>query len=118
MNNPNTLIPDDRTVAEYLTDMFDASNLRQVEIAETLGYRPNIVTMWKQGRTAFPLYQVKGLADMLGIDPFELHCRCLREYQPRAWLSIEPMYLERLCHTTGPTPSFSGSSAWNATPLG
>jgi transcriptional regulator with XRE-family HTH domain len=54
-----------------------------MEIAEELGLdNPNIITMFKQGKTKVPLERVPALAKVLGIDPSMLMRKAMEEYCP------------------------------------
>lgn len=57
-------------LANFLIDRLAELDLTNQEIADTLGYqRPNIISMWKAGRTKFTLDNVFPMADLLKVDP-------------------------------------------------
>ena len=61
----------------------------QIEIAEALGYdRPQIITMFKQGRTRVPLNKIGPLARALGADPARMMRLALEEYSKETWEAI------------------------------
>lgn len=77
------------TVAEYLTQLIDLSDKSQIEIANDLGYeKPNIITMFKQGRTKVPLTKVAPLAKSLGVDPVHMLRVVMHEYAPDTWEAL------------------------------
>jgi hypothetical protein len=68
---------------QHLEDLINRSDLKQFEIAEELGYEyPNIITMFKQGKTKVPIEKIPLLAKILKIDPNALLMKYLREYDP------------------------------------
>jgi transcriptional regulator with XRE-family HTH domain len=55
---------------EYLEDVINASNIKQLDMAERLGFaKPNIITMFKQGKTKVPLEKIPSFAKVLNLDP-------------------------------------------------
>lgn len=79
-----------QSVAEYLADQIDQSPKSQLEIAQEAGFdTPNIITMFKQGKTKIPLIRVGPLAIALGINPRHLLRRVLEEYMPETWHAVE-----------------------------
>ena len=57
------------SVAEYLTQQIAVSGVSQKNLADQLGYdKPNIITMFKQGKTKVPLNKIAPIAKILGID--------------------------------------------------
>lgn len=57
-------------MANWLNDNIDtlSGGKTNEELAEELGYeRPNIISMWRTGRTRVPLDRVPKLADALGV---------------------------------------------------
>lgn len=79
-----------QSVAEYLADQIDQSPKSQSEIAQEAGFdTPNIITMFKQGKTKIPLIRVGPLAIALGINPRHLLRRVLEEYMPETWHAVE-----------------------------
>lgn len=78
------------SVAEFLTLKIDNSDKSQSEIASELGYpNPNIITMFKQGRTKVPVPKVPAIAKALDLDPLLLMKIVLSEYSPDTWAAIE-----------------------------
>lgn len=72
-----------KSVAEFLAHQIRTSGKSQVEIARELGYdKPNIITMFKQGKTRIPLDKVGTLAKALEIDPALLLKKVMGEYMP------------------------------------
>lgn len=60
---------------DRLTDMTNE------EIADKLGYsRPNIISMWRTGRTRIPLDRLKPLSDILGVEMITLLPLWLEQY--------------------------------------
>ena len=54
---------------EYLNDAINSSGIKQSEMAETMGFdKPNIITMFKQGKTRVPLHKVAEFAKILKLD--------------------------------------------------
>ena len=79
-----------QSVAEYLADQIEKSPKSQLEIAAEAGFEtPNIITMFKQGKTKIPLNRVGPLAIALGINPRHLLRRVLEEYMPETWHAVE-----------------------------
>ena len=56
-------------MAAWLNDNLDTlTNMTNEELADKLGYvRPNIISMWRTGRTRVPLDRLPKLADILGV---------------------------------------------------
>lgn len=78
------------TVAEFITHQIRVSGKSQVEIASEMGYdKPNIITMFKQGRTRIPLDKVGPLAKALGIDPALLLKKVMGEYMPDTLAALQ-----------------------------
>lgn len=78
------------SVAEFITRHIHVSGKSQVEIASELGYdKPNIITMFKQGRTRIPLNKVGPLAKALGIDPALLLKKIMGEYMPETFAALQ-----------------------------
>jgi len=69
------------TVAEYITEIVDKAPIPQTEIAERLDYiRPNIVSMWKSGKTPIPFEKVEPLARLTRTEPRRLMKLVINEY--------------------------------------
>ncbi len=78
------------TVAEFLTRQIRMSGKSQVEIASAIGYdKPNIITMFKQGKTRVPLDKVGSLAKALEIDPALLLIKVMGEYMPDTLAALQ-----------------------------
>lgn len=78
------------TVKDFLTKMIEASGLKQVEIADRIGYeKPNMITMLKQGKTRVPPNKVPLLANALGIDKLHFLRIVMQEYHPEIWEVVE-----------------------------
>lgn len=78
------------TVAEFITHQIRVSGKSQVEIAQELGYtKPNIITMFKQGKTRIPLDKVGPLAKALEIDPALLLKKVMGEYMPDTLAALQ-----------------------------
>jgi transcriptional regulator len=92
------------TVAEFLTKQIDLAvkyGKTQTEIAKELGYeKPNIITMFKQGRTKLPLPKVVPLAKSLGIDPVHMLRIVMAEYSPDTWEVLEEIVGQKLVSTS------------------
>ena len=80
------------TVAPFLDVQIAVSDLPQKDIAAALGYdNPNVITMFKQGRTKLPLNKVGPLARVLGIDPVHLLRLVMAEYWPDTWKELQDL---------------------------
>lgn len=78
-----TKIHADSAVARLLTDWFNETTKLQTEIADEIGLaRPNVLAMFKQGRSKLPINHVVKLATSLGKNPEELMDVVLEEYHP------------------------------------
>ena len=68
----------------------------QIEISKETGLqKPNIITMFKQGKTKIPLAKSGALAKALEMDALHLMKLCLEEYQPETWEVIKP-YMDQV----------------------
>jgi transcriptional regulator with XRE-family HTH domain len=78
-------------VIERLLDQLRAtSGKTQREVATEIGYEnPNIITMFKQGRTRVPLNVVGPLAEALEVSPAYLMKVALSEYAPDTYAAIQ-----------------------------
>lgn len=82
-----------KTVADYVSWQVDLCGKPQKQIAEEAGFQqPNIVTMFKQGKTKVPLDKVGKLARALEVDPLHLLRMCMREYWPDTYPEIEGIF--------------------------
>lgn len=78
------------TVAQYLTQVMDASEKSQTGIAQAMGFQSsNVLTLIKKGRTKLPVNRVPDLARHLEIDPYHLLRLAMMEYSPQIWAVIE-----------------------------
>lgn len=78
------------SVAKLLEQQIAISDKSQKEIAEIIGYtKPNIMTMFKTGRTKLPINKVGALAKALNLDSAYLLKLVLSEYSPETWDAIE-----------------------------
>lgn len=78
------------SVAKYIQLQIAVSGVAQKDIAEALGYdNPNVITMFKQGKTKLPINKVGPLAKVLGVDPVHLLRLVMTEYCPDTWQAIQ-----------------------------
>lgn len=78
------------TVAEYLTAQIELCGKTQLEIARELGFeKPNVITMFKQGKSKLPIGRVGKMAKALGVDPKFLYALAMSEYEPETWAALE-----------------------------
>lgn len=78
------------TVAAYLTQQLALCDKPQTEIAADCGYpNPNIIAMFKSGKTKVPLVAIHPLSKSLGIDPGYFLRLAMTEYMPEAWEALE-----------------------------
>jgi hypothetical protein len=72
-----------KSLADIATDLIDACDKTQREIALEMGYdKPNVISMMKKGYMPIPLNKVALLAKAVGADPIYLLERALLEYYP------------------------------------
>jgi hypothetical protein len=91
-NKVNTKAAPQISVAEFLTGAIGLSGKTQREITTDIGYdNPNILTLFKQGKTKLPVNKVKLLAQSLGVDPTRLLRIVMTEYMPDAWQVISDL---------------------------
>ena len=84
------LIHDERTVAEIVNDAIETGNLRQNIVAEEAGFpKPNLIYMFKTGKTKVPLDKAGKLAKALKLDPYEFWFKCWKEYSPETLKEFE-----------------------------
>lgn len=85
-------------LAEWLNKNLDRlTDLTDERIADHLGYsRPNIISMWRTGRTKLPLDQLKPLCDLLGVDFITLLPLWLEQYATRGDIKHVTKAAERL----------------------
>lgn len=90
VKRPDPTNRDNVSVAEFLTHKFSQADRTQTEIAQMLGYaNPNIITMFKQGKTKVPIPKVADLANALDMDPVHLMRIVMNEYSPETWKALE-----------------------------
>lgn len=78
------------SVAEYLTQQINMSGKSQIEISSDVGYpKPNVITMFKQGKTRLPINKIPAFAKSLGVDPVHFLRIAMSEYMPETWEVIE-----------------------------
>ncbi|WP_374335294.1 hypothetical protein [Methyloversatilis sp.] len=78
------------SVAEFLEQRINMCGKSQKEIADEMGYeKPNIITMFKQGKTRLPINKVYDAAVALEVEPMTLLRLALSEYMPETWAVIE-----------------------------
>jgi transcriptional regulator with XRE-family HTH domain len=84
------------TVAEYLSQQFDLCGKTQLEIARECGFeKPNVLTMFKQGKSKLPIARVGRMARAIGVDPLFLFQLVMSEYEPETWAEIEKLVLQQ-----------------------
>lgn len=84
------------SVAEYLTQQIDLCGKTQLEIARECGFdKPNIITMFKQGKSKLPIGRIAVMAKALGVDPLHLYALCMSEYEPETWAAIQESVLKQ-----------------------
>lgn len=82
---------------EYIEEKINASTVKQSDMATELGYdKPNMITMFKQGKTKVPLDKVTKLAKVLDIDPKMLLRRWMIEYDPSMLKILEEYFGENI----------------------
>jgi len=75
---------------DTIADLLTRTELSQIHIARKLGYvNPNIITMFKQGRTRVPSEKVVPLARVLGQDPEMMLRQWFLAYMPETLPDIE-----------------------------
>lgn len=85
------------SVAKYLAQMIDISPKSQSEITAEIGLdKPNIITMFKQGKTKLPIPRVPAMAKALNIDPIYLLQLVMQEYVPETWEVVSELLQNKL----------------------
>jgi transcriptional regulator with XRE-family HTH domain len=88
------------TVARYLEQQIALCGKSQKAIAAACGYQnPNIITMFKKGRTKLPFQKVPSMARALNADPRHLLRLTMLEYLPEIWEVIEHVMGEEVSIT-------------------
>lgn len=78
------------TAAQFFAQQIEKSGKSQTEIASELGFpNPNVITMFKQGRTKIPLNRVPDIARVLECDPLHMMRVVMSEYTPETWQVFE-----------------------------
>lgn len=81
---------ENQAISEYIHDKIDTCKLKQNEIAEMLGYdNPNVITMFKQGRTKLPVYIIPKLAKIIEVDPAIMLDKVMSVYEPEKYDAIK-----------------------------
>lgn len=78
------------TVAEFVSCWLRRSGKTQVEIAREVGLRnANFVSMIKNGKARIPMNRIPALAQALKLCPRDLFFRCLKEYEPDLFTTMQ-----------------------------
>jgi len=78
---------------EYFERLVNQSKYHQAEMAKEIGVKsPNIITMFKQGKTRIPLDKIPKLARILGVDPKSMLRRAMLEYCPETLKTVESTF--------------------------
>lgn len=78
---------------EFLSDKINQSDVPQIDIAQELGFdQPNIISMFKSGKTKLPLRVVPKLAKILKVDPKRMLRLAMLEYQPETLRAVEAVF--------------------------
>src|SRR5260370_34113677 len=96
-NKANTKAAPHMSVAEFLTGAIGLSGKTQRQITDDIGYdNPNILTLFKQGKTKLPVNKVKLMAQSLGVEPTRLLRIVMTEYMPDAWQVIDDLVGDKI----------------------
>ncbi len=77
----------------FLERHINDSPMKQLEMAEELGFqKPNIISMFKQGKTRVPLHKIPKFAKLLNLDPKSLLIRALSEYEPELLKALDQTF--------------------------
>lgn len=80
-------------VAVYFAKKLHESGKTQREVARECGFEnPNVITMFKQGDTKFPLNRIGPLAHAVGADPAYMLRLAMSEYMPETWEAVESVF--------------------------
>ena len=80
-------------VAVYFAKKLHESGKTQREVARECGFEnPNVITMFKQGDTKFPLNRIGPLAEAVGADPAHMLRLAMSEYMPETWEAVESVF--------------------------
>lgn len=78
---------------EFLSDKIDQSGIKQSDMAEELNFdRPNIISMFKAGKTRVPLRCIPQMAKILNLDPKMMLRRAMLEYAPETLRAVEQVF--------------------------
>lgn len=90
-------------LAEWLNEnLAELSGMTNAEIAAELGYeRPNIVAMWKTGKTRVALHALKGIARLTNTPLEQLFPLWVEQYAREKGVKAQP-YLEMLSRIVTP----------------
>lgn len=78
------------SIAEYISQQIAFCGKSQKDIAEEMGYtKPNIITMFKQGKTKIPVNKVPAFAKAIGVDQIHMLRLVMNEYMEDTWGVIE-----------------------------
>lgn len=84
---------------EYLSEAINASGIKQSEMSEAMGFeKPNIITMFKQGKTRVPLHKVPEFAKVLELDPKAMLKKAMLEYVPELFRVIDQNFGSIITH--------------------
>jgi hypothetical protein len=85
------------SVAEYLSGAIGLTGKLQREIANEVGYdNPNVITLFKQGKTKLPVNKVPAMAKALGVDQANLLRIVMSEYMPETWEVLSAVIGDRI----------------------
>jgi plasmid maintenance system antidote protein VapI len=86
-----SILLNDRNVSDLLNDAINAkTDLTQKELSEYAGFdKPNIIYMFKTGKTKVPLDKAGLIAEKLGLDKQDFWFKCFKEYQPNVFAEYE-----------------------------
>jgi hypothetical protein len=85
--------PKQKKFHEFLDALINYSDKSQVQIAEELHYeRPNVISMFKTGKTRVPLERIGDFAKVLGVDKAMLLRLAMNEYAPSLLKTIEDCF--------------------------
>ena len=80
---------DENPVSRELTRIINGSDKTQAELTQEVGFaKSNVLTMFKQGRSPFPIKYVIPLCRATGDDPQKLLTACMTTYMPEVLETI------------------------------
>ena len=78
---------------EFLDDKINKSKVSQADMAKSLGFQqPNIISMFKSGKTRVPFRAIPDLAKLLEVDPKFMLRMAMAEYQPETLKAVEETF--------------------------